>query len=162
MKKEERLRKLIIVIASVIALIGGFRMLTRGNPLDKQIGKVIITNGIDRIQIEGHKYSYNNKGNSDKIESFVPITDANDIPEINYFPDSGNNIAISYNKESYTGNLSYTVYDSDFNIIIAEQPSLTMPGENGKKYFVEIGVNWGEPEKNVTVKYYFSINIAEK
>ncbi len=161
MKKEERIRKLIILIAFVTALIGGICMLTRTNPLDKQIGRVIITNGINRMQIDGYKYSYNNKDNSDKIETFIPITDADDIPEIDYFPDSENNISISYNKESYTGDLSYTVYDSDFNIIIADQPSLTMPGENGKKYFVEIGVNWGEEDKNVTVKYYFSINIAE-
>lgn len=158
MKKEERLRKIIIIIASIIALIGGYSMLTRENPIDEMIGKVIITNGQDRIYLDGYKYSYNKKNKSDKMDDFIPIKEAKDIPEINYSPNNENNIAISYS-DDYTGNLSYTVYDSEFNVIIDNQPNLVMPGEAGKKYFVEIGVNWGESKKNVTVKYYFSINI---
>lgn len=161
MNKEERLRKLIIIISAAFAVIGGFLMLTRGNPLDKAIGKVIITNGIERMEVKGYKYSYNNKNESDILENFIPITDAQNIPEIDYYPDSENNIAVSYS-DKYTGNLSYTVYDSDFNIMIENQPNLTMPGESGKKYYIEIGVNWGEDEKNITVKYYFAINIVEK
>lgn len=160
MNKEERIRKIIILIGSVMVIIGGFLMLTRGNPLDKVIGRVIITNGVDRMEVEGYKYSYNNKNNSDKLENFIPITEADNIPEIDYHSKSDNNIAVSYS-EDYAGDLSYTVYDSDFNVLIDAQPNLTMPGENGKKYYVEIGVNWGEEKKNVTVKYYFSINITD-
>lgn len=160
MKKEERQRKLIILIASAIAVIGAFCMLTRGNPLDKAIGRVIITNGLERMEIDGYKYSYNGKNGSDKLENFIPITNAENIPEIDYYPDSENNIAVSYS-DKYTGDLSYTVYDSGFGILIENQPNLAMPGEIGGKYYVEVGVNWGEAEKNVTVKYYFSINIAE-
>ncbi len=160
MKKDERIRKIIILIGSIMTIIGGFMMLTRGNPLDSVIGKVIITNGRERMQIDGYKYSYNKNDKSDSIETFIPITDADNIPEIDYVPDSEDQIAVSYSEKSYTGNLNYTVYDSDFNILIDNQPNLVMPAEKGKKYNIEVSVNWGEDESSVTVKYYFAINIA--
>lgn len=160
MKNEEKLRKLIIMIASIIAVIGGYAMLTRGNPIDKMIGKLIITNGVERIQIDGYKYSYNIKDKTDINEDFITINNVENIEEIDYYP-NGNNIAISYSEE-YVGDLSYTVYDSEFNAIIEKQPNLVMPGEIGKKYYIEVGVNWGSSQKNVTVMYYFAINIAEK
>lgn len=161
MNKDDKIRKIIILVCSAMAVIGGFMMLTRGNPLDKVIGRVIITNGVERMEIDGNKYSYNNgNGDIDKIENFISIKKAENIPEIDYNSENGDNIAVSYS-ESYSGDLSYTVYDRDFNVLIENQPELTISGENGNKYYVEIGVNWGDNEKNITVKYYFAINIID-
>ncbi|MGN0612699.1 MAG: hypothetical protein ACI4JB_02250 [Porcipelethomonas sp.] len=161
MKHEDRIRKACIILGSAAAICGGFMMLTRGNPADKAIGTVVVSNGVEPIAVDGYKYSYNNGGEESRVENFVTIENAPDIPEVDYNPDSEDGgISVSYSDE-YTGELSYTVYDSQFNRIVDSQPGLEMPGERGEKYYVEIGVDWGEEEKSVTVKYYFAINIKE-
>lgn len=159
MKKEELIRKILIFVFFAIAVVGGFMMLTRGNPLDKSIGNVFITNGSQRMEVEGYKFSYNNGDNVDEVEKFTSIDKAKEIPEIDYYPNDENcKLQVAYNEE-YAGDLAYTVYDESFNCIVDSQPTLVMPGEFGKKYYVESSVNWGNEKKNVTVKYYFAINV---
>ncbi len=160
MNKEELIRKILIFVFFAVAVVGGFLMLTRGNPLDEKIGNVYITNGIVKMEVDGYKYSYNSGDNISEVEDFVIIDKATEIPEIDYFPNDENyKLQVAYSEE-YAG-LSYSVYDENFECIIDSQPSLAMPGESGKKYYIESSVDWGSKKKNVTVKYYFAINVKE-
>lgn len=162
MNKEERIRKLLIIIGSVMLIVGAYMALTRGNPIDEKIGYVFITNGFEKMEVKGHKYSYNSGDNISEIESFVSIDNAEDIPEIDYFPDNDDcKLLISYG-DDYTGELSYSVFDENFNCIIDSMPTLSMPGEAGKKYYVQSSVNWGDKKKSVTVKYYFAVNVKNE
>lgn len=142
-----------------MVVCGAFMMLTRGNPLDESIGYVGVSNGSEIISVDGYKYSYNNNDEENKTENFVTIENADEIPQIDYFPnDEKSKIEISYT-EDYAGKPTYAVYDESFNCIIEAQPNLQMPGEAGKKYYIEASVDWGNEDKSVTVKYYFAINI---
>ena len=144
-----------------MVVCGAFMMLTRGNPLDEAIGYVGVSNGYEIISVDGYKYSYNTREDENKTDNFISIENAEDIPQIDYFPDDENcKIEISYT-EDYTGKPTYAVYSDSFEPIIEAQPNLQMPGETGKKYYIEASVDWGDKDKNVTVKYYFAINIKE-
>lgn len=161
MNKYEKIRRFCIIIGGFMAVCGAFMILTRGNPLEESIGYVGVTNGSQIIEVEGYKYSYNFSVEQSKIESFISIEDAEIIPEIDYYPNDENcNIAVSYTEE-YTGKPCYSVYNDSFECLIDSETNLEIPGETGKKYFVEASVDWGEKEKNITVKYYFAINIKE-
>ena len=159
MKKNEIIKKVCTGFFIMIAFLGAVMIMTRGDPADSAIGDVVVTNGYDRIALDCHKYSYNDKNGSRKIDSFLSVDKAYNIPTLVYGPnDSGCDIAVSYS-ESYNGELGYTVYDESYNVMIEQQPSLKIPVETGKKYFVEITVNWGEDDDNVTCKYYFGLDI---
>ena len=47
-----------------------------------------------------------------------------------------------------------------FSEIVTDQDSLTIPAQKDKSYYVSVGVNWGDEDKNVTVMYYFRINVV--
>ncbi len=159
MSKDDKIRRLLIFIGSMMVVIGSFMVLTRGNLLDKSIGYVIITNGSQRYEVEGYKYSYNSGDDNTVIEGFTDIEQAENISELDYYPnDENSQLKISYSKKE-TANISYKVYDESFECVIDSQPKLDMPGEIGKKYYIEASVDWGEERKNVTVKYYFAINV---
>jgi hypothetical protein len=161
MKKEERIRWIIIIISAAVALLGAFLIMTRGNPLDEAIGDVVVTNGRQRVVINGVKYSYNDEDSSKKSDIYVPIEKAEGIPALDYdMNDENCNISVSYSDE-YTGDIIYTVYDTDFNEILTDQKNLTIPAECGKEYYISAKVNWGDEDKNVTVMYYFKINVLE-
>lgn len=133
-------------------------MLTRGNPLDKEIGTVIITNGTERMEVSGYKVSYNSNGKIRKVEN-PDLSTVTDIPSIDYrIGQEGSGISVSYS-DSYTGDLLYSVYDENMNLITEKQSSLTVSGKQGERYYTEIVVNWGNKNEYVTVKYYFIINI---
>lgn len=159
MKRKELIKKICTVFFIFIALLGALMIITRGDPADSAIGDVVVTNGYDRIALDCHKYSYNDKNGSRKLDTFLSVDKAYNIPMLKYDPDDPNcNVAVSYS-ESYNGQLSYTVYDDSFNIVMEPQPALTMPVEKGKYYYVEIVVNWGEDDDTVTCKYYFGLDI---
>ena len=161
MKKKELIKKIFTGFFIMIALLGALLIITRGDPADSAIGDVVVTNGYDRSALDCHKYSYNDKNGSRKIDTFLPVDKAYNIPILKYDPnDSGCSIAVSYS-ESYNGELCYTVYDDSFNVVVDKQSSLTMPVENGKNYYVEIAVDWGEEDDTVTCKYYFEIDIIK-
>lgn len=151
-------RKVCIIIFSLVFLCGAFMMLTRGNPLDKEIGTVIITNGTERMEVSGYKVSYNSNGKIRKVEN-PDLSTVTDIPSIDYrIGQEGSGISVSYS-DSYTGDLLYSVYDENMNLITEKQSSLTVSGKQGERYYTEIVVNWGNKNEYVTVKYYFIINI---
>ena len=159
MKKNELIKKIFTTLFIIIAFMGALMIIMRGDPADSAIGDVVVTNGYDRIVLDCHKYSYNDKNGSRKIDTFLSVDKAYNIPTLKYDPnDSGCSMAVSYS-ESYNGDLSYTVYDDGFNVISEPQTSLTMPVETGKNYYVEITVDWGEDDDTVTCKYYFEVNI---
>lgn len=144
-----------------MVVCGGFMILTRGNPLDEYVGYVGVSNGYEIISVDGYKYSYNYGEEENKTENFVTIESADEIPQIDYFPNDKNcKIEISYT-EDYTGKPTYAVYNEKFECIIKPQTKLQMPGAAGNKYYIEATVNWGTKDKNLTMKYYFAINITE-
>ena len=159
MKRKEVIKKICTVFFIMIALLGALMIITRGDPADSAIGDVVVTNGYDRIALDCHKFSYNDKNGSRMIDTFLPVDKAYNIPTLKYDPDDPNcSVAVSYS-ESYNGQLSYTVYDDSFNVVIEPQPALTMPVEKGRLYYVEITVNWGEEDDTVTCKYYFCMDV---
>ena len=159
MKRKELIKKICTVFFILMAFAGALMIITRGNPADSAIGDVVVTNGYDRIALDCHKYSYNDKYGYRKIETFLPVDKAYNIPLLKYDQnDSGCCIAVSYS-ESYNGDLEYTVYDESFNIIVEPQKALAMPVKTGEKYFVEISVDWGDDDNKVTCKYYFEVEI---
>ena len=161
MSKYERIRRLCIIIGSLMVVVGAFKMLTRGNPLDESIGYVGVSNGSRIISVDGYKYSYNFDDEQSKLDSFVTIENAEVIPEIDYLiNDEHCNLSVSFTDES-TGKPSYAVYNESFECIIESQPDLEMPAELDKKYYIEVSVDWGDKDNNVTVKYYFAVNIKE-
>jgi len=161
MKKYEKIRIFCIIIGSVMLVLGCYMMMTRGNPLDEMAGYVGVSNGKEIISVDGYKYSYNNGNNSDKTDNFVTIENAENIPEIDYYPGNDNyKMEVSFT-EDYSQKPTYKVYDEDFNCIVEEQSNLQMPGEIGKKYYIELSVDWGKKNKSLTIKYYFVINIKE-
>ena len=161
MSKDDKIRRLFILIGSLMLIVGAFMALTRGNPLDKDIGYVFLTNGTQKMEIDGYKYSYNSGDNQSEIEDFISIDKAKNIPEIDYVVNDENcQIKISYSKKD-VNEIFYTVYDENFECVAERQSSLNMPGEIGKKFYVEASVNWGKGKKTVTVKYYFAINVKE-
>ena len=62
-------RKILIAVFFGIFLLGAFLSLTRGNPLDKSVGSVIVTNGEERFEVSGYKVSYNNGNKSRNVEN---------------------------------------------------------------------------------------------
>lgn len=159
--KKNNLQKVMAAVFGVIALLGAIMIFNRSNPLDKSIGDVVVTNGADRIALDCHKYSYNNRNGKSLIDTFIPIEKDKKIPVIAYYPHNEDcKIAVSYS-ERYKGELSYNVYDSDFNPVVEEASSLTLPVEPGNIYYVSVAVDWGEDDedKTVTCKYYFSIDV---
>lgn len=152
-------RKVCLAFFIAVFLCGIFMMLTRGNPLDKKIGTVIITNGSDRVEVPGYKVSYNTDGKSRQVEN-PDMSEVTDIPSINYdINKEGSGISVSYS-DSHTGDLLYSVYDENMNIVTENQTSLSISGKQGEKFYTEILVNWGSKDENVTLKYYFIINIV--
>ncbi len=161
MKNTEKLRKILAAVFVCIAVFGAYRIMTRENPFDENIGDVAVTNGEECILLDRHKYSYNDKDTQKKLESFVTLKKAGDVPFLKYDPDNhDSNISVSYGEE-YLGELSYSVFDSDYKPVVENQPSLTIPAEKGKRYYVQIKVNWGEEDRYAVVFYYFGIEIIE-
>lgn len=144
-------RKILIAVFLSIFLLGAFLSLTRGNPLDKFVGSVIVTNGEERFEVTGYKVSYNNGNKSRNVENpeLKDVTDS--LKTIGY----GDGISVSYS-DKFT-DISYSVYDEDMNPIIRNESSLKISGSEGKKYYVEILVNWGNKSESVSEKYYFII-----
>ena len=70
MKKKELIKKIFTGFFIMIALLGALLIITRGDPADSAIGDVVVTNGYDRIALDCHKYSYNDKNGSRKIDTF--------------------------------------------------------------------------------------------
>lgn len=152
-------RRICIVVSLLIFMCGVFMMLTRGNPLDKKIGTVVITNGTERMEVSGYKVSYNSNGKTRKVEN-PDLSTVTDIPSIDYkIGQEGSGISVSYS-DSYTGDLLYSVYDEKMNLITNKQTALRISGKQGERYYTEILVNWGNKKENVTVKYFFIINIV--
>lgn len=161
MSKEDKIRKILILIGSLMVIVGGIMILNRDNPLDKEIGYVFLTNGTQKMEVDGYKYSYNSGDKQSEIETFVSIDKAKNIPEIDYFVNDENcQIKVSYSKKD-AHDISYAVYDENFDCVVDNQSALDLPGEAGKKFYVESSVNWGKGKKTVTVKYYFAINVKE-
>ena len=159
MKRGEIIKKICTGFFILMAFIGALMIITRGDPADSAIGDVVITNGYDRIALDCHKYSYNDKNGSRLTDTFLSVDKAYNVPTLKYDPhDPDCSVAVSYS-ESYNGQLSYIVYDDSYNIVMEPQPSLTIPVEKGKLYYVEITVDWGEDDDYVTCKYYFGLDI---
>lgn len=159
MNKYEKIRRLCIIVGSVMLVLGCYMMMTRGNPLDEMAGYVGVSNGREIISVDGYKCSYNYDDKSDKTDNFVTIEKAENIPQIDYYPtDENYKLEVSFT-EDYSQKPTYKVYDESFNCIVEEQSNLQMPGEIGKKYYIELSVDWGNKSKNLTMKYYFAINI---
>ena len=146
-------RKICIIISFAVFAIGVFMMLTRGNPLDKSIGSVIITNGKERFEVPGYTISYNTDKKTREVEH-PEISDLlSDLPNISY--DEG--ISVSYSEKF--ADVFYSVYDENMNPVVENQSSLKLSGNENTKYYVEILVNWGNNTESVSVKYYFIINL---
>ena len=161
MKKGELVKKICTIFFVLMAILGALMIIMRGNPADSAIGDVVVTNGYDRIALDCHKYSYNDKDKSRTLDTFLPVDKAYNIPTLKYDPDDANcQLAVSYS-ESYNGKLSYTVYDESFNVIMPPQNALTLPVDTGKYYYIEITVNWGEDDYSVTCKYYFGLDVIK-
>ncbi|MGN1482117.1 hypothetical protein [Porcipelethomonas sp.] len=151
-------RKICIMISLAVFAAGIFMMLTRGNPLDKSIGTVIITNGKERLEVPGYTVSYNTDSKIKEVEHPEMSDVLSDLPDIDYNSDGEGGISVSYS-DKFT-DVSYSVYDENMKPVAENQSSLKLSGSESTKYYVEILVNWGSKKENVAVKYYFIINIV--
>lgn len=133
--------------------------LTRGNPVDKEIGTVVISNGSDKLKIEGHKFCYNSDDKKREIEC-PEISELTEIQYIEYDADGEETgLSVSFS-DKYTGNVLYNVYDEKLELIEEKQESLEISGDAGTAFYIEMFVNWGDDNENVTVKYYYKIKIV--
>lgn len=152
--------RILFVIAAVVLIAGIIGVLNRGDGTDKLIGTVFIVTDNDSSEIEGYKLQKQYEDEIKEYENF-PSNDAIK-QECNEFKqsDSGN-IAVSFTG-TYTGDVLYSVYNfSDNTPVYENRNSLTIPASHDEteNYLVKIEVKWGKIKNNVTVDYYFNMQV---
>lgn len=154
--KEKIQGRLLFLIAAAILLAGIAGILGRNNSSDKFIGTVYVITNDDSSEIEGYKVQ---KQYEDKITEYdvQPIEEIENTFKVFEQPEE-DNTAVSFTG-NYVGDVLYSVYDMDYNEIYKDATSLKIPVGVTDGYIVQIKVKWGRTKNNVTLDYYFKINL---
>ncbi len=149
-------RKILISFFAMIFLIGVWGAFTRKGPIEKNIGYTYLSDGEKTVSLDGYKVSSYMNGKNKKYNYPDIQSKKNNLNKVNVSKENSNNMTLSYSKEHY-GDVTYSLYDSEFNVILDNENALTVPGDADSLYYVSVLVSWGSEKQNVSMVYYFSI-----
>lgn len=149
-------RKIFFAIAVTVFLLGVWGILTRKDPVEKNIGYVCLTEADKATVLKGHKTALYYHGKTNEYDYPEIQSEKDNIYQANVSQENSDKMSISYSKQIY-GDASFNLYDSDLNLISENETTLNIPGVSGEVYYVSVSVFWGSENENINMIYYFSI-----
>lgn len=149
-------RKICIAISTAIFLLGVWGVLTRKDPVEKNIGIVYLSDGENEIALKGYKVSVNRNGKSTEYDYPGISEKSESLYNISTSAENNSEMKLSFHKD-FCGDILYDLYDVGFNEIYQKQNTLNVPAESGGVYYAAVNVKWGTENENVSMIYYFSI-----
>lgn len=160
---EGLLKRLLILLTLSIFIWGVVAILGRGSSSDQYIGKVTVKVGTDSYPISGHIVSKVYKEDKTEYPAQELRKIAVSLPVVKSNPETGNKISsmnVSFIKD-YTGEITYTIFDKGFNVVVESQPKLEIPVDKGDFFYVKIDIKWGKIKNYTAMEYYFAIQLDE-
>lgn len=169
----EKLKSGLLFLIFAMIFIGGIVFsITREDDGSEYVGKVsLVTEEGEKISLDGYKVSRQYK---DDITTFdvPPLSEtAGSLVTIQEFEyaqasqDSINTIktSIEFSGNMYVdGSINYTVYDTGYEKFDGYEkvPFLVVPmGEDIDACIVQVDITWGRTKNNVTMRYFFKIQL---
>lgn len=149
-------RKIFLAIAIMVFMLGVWGILTRKDPIEKNIGYVYLTEADKATALKGHKVSVNYHGKTSEYDYPEIASEKNKIYRASISQENSNKMSLTYSKTTY-GDAVFNLYDSDLNLISENETTLNIPGVSGEVYYVSVSVFWGSENENINMVYYFSV-----
>lgn len=151
-------RKIILAISVMVFLMGVWGILTRKDPVEKNIGYVYLTEADKVTALKGHKVSVNYYGKTNDYDYPEIQSEKDNIYKASISQENSDKMSLSYSKQ-INGDAIFNLYDSDLNLISENETTLNIPGVSGEVYYVSVLVSWGSEKENINMIYYFSVQI---
>lgn len=149
-------RKIFLAIAIMVFMLGVWGILTRKDPIEKNIGYVYLTEADKATALKGHKVSVNYHGKTSEYDYPEISSEKDKIYRASISQENSDKMSLTYSKETYSDAV-FNLYDSDLNLISENETTLNIPGVSGEVYYVSVSVFWGSENENVNMVYYFSV-----
>lgn len=149
-------RKIFLAIAIMVFMLGVWGILTRKDPIEKNIGYVYLIEADKATALKGHKVSVNYHGKTSEYDYPEISSEKDKIYRASISQENSDKMSLTYSKKTY-GDAVFNLYDSDLNLISENETTLNIPGVSGEVYYVSVSVSWGSESENVNMVYYFSV-----
>jgi len=157
-------RRVLVALLAAVIFAGAVFVLNAVPGIDA--GRVILICGGNKYEIEGTDSERYYKGKSEKYETeenFEKLLGEVPAFDQSIFVDKEGAVTLKTTMSvsvegSFIGDVLYTVYDYDGNVLSKAQKKLTLPKEDINGCIVKASVKWGKSKNNYLERvYYFAV-----